>query len=174
MKTTKRFPAAPGLSLAAMLLIGCMGMTGAAAFAQGDSSIAGSTLPPVQTQGQVEFLTGGIGKDESDAIKQVAGSWPLMLELARVAVPRAEYISDAKITIRDKAGSTILEMTAEGPYVLVKLPPGNYSLDAVFESKTIHRRLSVGKEGSQKVILLWPAPEGQAATGAEDRSADIP
>src|SRR5574340_1554283 len=92
----------------------------------------GPSLPPVQSQGKTEFLTGGVGKDESDAILHVANAWPLTLELSKAAAPRAEYISDVQITIKDKSRNTVLDINAEGPYVLVKLPPGKYSLDAVF------------------------------------------
>ena len=69
------------------------------------------SLPQVQSQGQAEFLTGGVGKDESDAILQAANSWPLTLELSQSATPRAEYISDVQITIKDKSGNTVLDMT---------------------------------------------------------------
>ena len=44
-----------------------------------------TSLPQVQSQGQTEFVTGGVGKNESDAIAQAAGAWPLMLELSQSA-----------------------------------------------------------------------------------------
>jgi hypothetical protein len=117
------------------------------------------SLPPVQSQGQAEFLTGGVGKDESDAISRAAGAWPLVLELSQSLPPRAEYISDVQITIKDKSGNTVLDMTSEGPYVLVKLPAGKYSLDATYESKTLHRDISLEKGRSKRLSLMWPAPQ---------------
>ncbi len=118
-----------------------------------------SSLPQIQSQGQAEFLTGGVGKDESDAILQAANSWPLTLELSQSATPRAEYISDVQITIKDKSGNTVLDMTAEGPYVLVKLPPGKYALDAVYESKNLHREITLQKGRSKRISLMWPAAQ---------------
>jgi hypothetical protein len=117
------------------------------------------SLPPVQSQGQAEFLTGGVGKDESDAISRAAGAWPLVLELSQSLPPRAEYISDVQITIKDKSGNTVLDMTSEGPYVLVKLPAGKYSLDATYESKTLHRDISLEKGRSKRLSLMWPAAQ---------------
>ena len=81
----------------------------AAGFAQGTSTVASPasspSLPPLQTQGQTEYLTGGIGLDESEAIKKEGRSWPLMLEFVQSgavdAAGRAEYISDVKIVIKD-------------------------------------------------------------------------
>jgi len=117
-------------------------------------------LPQVQSQGQAEFITGGVGKDESEAIAQAAGTWPLMLELSQsAATPRAEFISDVQITIKDKSGNTVLDMRSEGPYVLVKLPAGKYSLDATYESKTLHRNVSLEKGRSVRLSLMWPAAE---------------
>jgi len=117
------------------------------------------TLPSVQSQGQTEFITGGIGKDESDAILRAAKSWPLTLELAQAAAPRAEYISDVQITIKNKSGHTVLDTNAEGPYVLVKLPPGKYSLDATYESKTLHRDVTLERGRHRTLTLMWPAPK---------------
>jgi hypothetical protein len=38
--------------------------------AQDSGQEGNGNLPPVQTQGQTEYLTGGVGKDESDAIQR--------------------------------------------------------------------------------------------------------
>ncbi len=130
-----------------------VGAYAASGFAQEESS----SLPPVQSQDQTQYLTGGVGEDESKAILQAANSWPLTLELSKAAAPRAEYISDVQITIKDKSGKTVLDVAAEGPYVLVKLPPGKYLLDAAFESKTLHRNITLQKGGNKRISLMWPA-----------------
>ncbi len=118
-----------------------------------------TSLPQVQSQGQTEFITGGVGKNESDAIAQAARAWPLMLELSQSTPPRAEFISDVQISIKDKSGNAVLDTTSEGPYVLVKLPAGRYSLDATYESKTLHRDISIQKGQSKRLSLMWPAAE---------------
>jgi hypothetical protein len=140
-----------------------------AAYAQ-DASAAASqaanpSLPPLQTQGQTEFLTGGIGSDESEAIRKEGRSWPLMLEFAQGdasgAAGRAEYISDVKIVIKDKSGNVVLDAKAEGPFMLVKLAPGRYSLDATYAPTTLHRDLKLEKGQNRKITLRWPAARNQ-------------
>lgn len=158
-------------ALAAAVLIGLAGMTSppvmaqdSALFAHDSAGPAGpedASLPPVQTQGQAQFLSGGIGKDETDAIKRAAGSWPLMLEFAQLSGGRGAYISDAKVVIKDAAGTTVLETAADGPYMLVKLPPGKYAVEAVYQSKTLRREVSLQKGASRTISLLWPAPKDQ-------------
>lgn len=135
------------------------GITSSPGFAQAgsDPSSTPAALPPVHSQGQTEYLTGGIGADESEAILQQARGWPLVLELAQNGPTRAAYISDVSVTIKDGSGKIILDTITEGPFLLVRLAPGRYSLDASYEAKTFHRDVSIGKGGSNRIILLWPA-----------------
>jgi hypothetical protein len=115
-----------------------------------------AALPPIQMHGQTEFISGGIGKDESEAILRAGKEWPLTLELAQGAQPRAEYISDVQVKITDTKGNVVLDIDSAGPYLLVKLPPGKYVLDAVYNSVTLHRKLDVGAGSGKKISLIWP------------------
>ena len=146
--------------------------TSAPAHAEGSTaapSVSGASLPPVQTQGQTEFMTGGIGRDESEALRKEGKegrTWPLMLQFAQGGgaadgAAHAGYISDVKVTIRDKSGTVVLDANAEGPYMLVRLAPGKYSLDATYESTTLHRDLKFEKGQIRKITLLWPAERSQ-------------
>lgn len=155
-------------ALAAAVLIGLVGMASlpviaqdSALFAHDSAGPGEASLPPVQTQGQAQFLSGGIGKDESDAIKRAAGSWPLVLEFAQLSAGHAAYLSDAKVAIKDATGATVLETVADGPYMLVKLPPGKYAVEAVYQSKTLRREVGLRKGESRTISLLWPAPKDQ-------------
>jgi len=149
--------------LAAAIVFVLASIVSSPGFAQAgsDSSSTPAALPPVQSQGQTEYLTGGIGADESEAILQEARTWPLVLELAQNGPTRAAYISDVRITIKDGSGTMILDTVTEGPFLLVRLVPGKYSIYASYESKTLHRDVSIGKGGSNKIMLLWPAPENE-------------
>ncbi|BCT68063.1 hypothetical protein [Nitrosospira sp. NRS527] len=126
-------------------------------FAGNDNTSPGTSLPATQTQGEVAFLSGGIGEDESEAIKKEAISWPLMLELAQAATPRAEYIGDVPVTISNESGKIVLDTIAEGPFLLIKLPPGKYSLDATYQSIKLYRQLNIQKGQHEKLTLIWPA-----------------
>ncbi|SFU54439.1 collagen-binding protein [Nitrosospira multiformis] len=146
--------------LAAAIVFVLASIVSSPGFAQAgsDSSSTPAALPPVQSQGQTEYLTGGIGADESEAILKEARTWPLVLQLVQNGPTRAAYISDVRVTIKDGSGTMILDTVTEGPFLLVRLVPGKYSIDASYESKTLHRDVSIGKGGSNKIMLLWPAP----------------
>ena len=62
------------------------------------------TLPLERSQGSVTYISGGIGSDEADAMKQAASRYSLSIEMSAPAGPRAEYVSDVQIDIRDQRG----------------------------------------------------------------------
>jgi hypothetical protein len=148
MNTTK-------LIRAALMMI-LLSMINTSVFSQEELTSINFSLPPIQSQGQIEFLTGGIGLDESQAILQEGGKWPLMLELAKASTPGAAYISDVQISIKDVSGTTVLETITDGPYLLAKLPQGKYSLDATYDGETLHRDFTL-QQRHKKITLLWPA-----------------
>jgi hypothetical protein len=157
-----------GKALKTALALIFFGIVGSPGFAQSnpDPSFANGTLPSLQSQGQIEFLSGGIGKEQSDAILGEGRSWPLMLELAQGDAPDAAYISDVQVTIKDRSGNTVLDTVTEGPYLLVRLPPGKYAIEASYESITRHRDVTIAKEGNRKITLLWPAGKNQSTNSA--------
>ncbi|MGK5059858.1 carboxypeptidase regulatory-like domain-containing protein [Janthinobacterium sp. LB2P49] len=139
---------------AAMLAAGLL--LGSAAQAQTDSA-----LPPVQKSGAVEYLSGGIGLEESTAIKSASRQWPLSLVFSVQAAGKAEFASDVKLEIRDAKGVLALETTASGPFLLAKLSPGSYSLHATLAGKSLERKVRVKAGSSTRVELVWPAGTNQ-------------
>ena len=98
------------------------------AFAQG--------LPAAQTAGAVKYRCGGIGVDESTAMRAATKDYPLALLFA---APGGDYQADVKITI---SGANDASFTADGPVCLLTLPAGNYTVKAVAKD---------GKEKEQRV-----------------------
>ena len=142
-------------SLAAATLAAAL-LLGGAAHAQTESA-----LPPVQKSGTVEYLSGGIGLDESTAIKSASRHWPLSLVFSVQAAGKAEFASDVKLEIRDAKGAVVLDTTASGPFLLAKLAPGSYSLRATLAGKTLERKVQIKAGSSARVELVWPAGTNQ-------------
>ena len=134
------------------IIIALAGIFSALSFAEANPS-----LPLVKLQGQTQFISGGIGKDESEAILQAGKTWALMLELSQETGFKAQYISDVHVLIKDKAGNTVLDTATEGPYLLVNLAPGKYSLNATYELTTLHRDFSIQEKRGKIITLTWPA-----------------
>lgn len=142
----------------------------AAASAAAESANPASTpasmaqLPKVHTSGQTKYLTGGIGKDESDMIKAEARHWPLALEFAvRVPQGRAQFAADVDVLIRNAAGQEVLRAKAEGPFLLAKLAPGQYIIQATLDGQAQSKPVQIEKDRPLRLLISWPPASGQAA-----------
>ncbi len=113
---------------------------------------AHAQLPAVQTQNDVQYLMGGIGSDESEAIKSAMKDYSLALIFARPQEGGAAYLSDVQVRIENEAGKSVLDVKPDGPYLLVKLPPGSYKVTANSGGSTQSKTLSVqaGKTTQQR------------------------
>ena len=121
-----------------------------------DNTSAGNTngggLPQIQQQGDVSFVSGGVGLDESKALLREQSHWPLSL---RFTGPTADYLSGVHVRIVDGKNGEVLGTEAMGPYMLVKLPPGQYTVYAKYKDQEQHRAVSVSGPGRAKVAFHW-------------------
>ena len=61
-----------------------------------------TAMPPTHnSSGQVEYLSGGIGKDEAMAIESASRQWPLTLEFAVKDKQRADFVANVKVVVSD-------------------------------------------------------------------------
>ena len=117
---------------------------------------APENLPSVQHQGDVTFLTGGIGQGQSTAIKEVIHKYPLTLEFAGKAAGGNEYLSDISVQVSDMHGHSVLTTTAKGPFLLASLPHGRYSVTATYNGKAEHRDVDIAPWAHVRELFLWP------------------
>ena len=92
-------------------------------------------VPALQWQGAVQYMSGGIGKDEANALKRAEAGFPLTLEFAAsgekpVADAPAPFVAAADVSIQDASGQDVLNVRTDGPLLLVNLPTGQYTVDA--------------------------------------------
>lgn len=114
-----------------------------------------NNLPASQTQGNITYLTGGISESEATAIKEVAGLYPLELEFLRKAKPRDQYLADIRVQIKDARDMTVLNATANGPFLLAKMPAGKYTVSAENNGKTERRKINLVTGGHRFVVFEW-------------------
>jgi hypothetical protein len=112
-----------------------------------------ASLPSAQTVNGITFLSGGIGHEEASALKAEAKNYPLSLLFT--AGPRHAFVSKVKVIIKDKAGKVVLDSTSDGPIMLVKLPAGEYRIDAVQGDASLQRKVHVAAQGGKQVAFHW-------------------
>jgi hypothetical protein len=111
-----------------------------------------SALPPAQTQGNITYITGGVGQPESTAMKAAAGRYDLALMFANRS---REFLADVKVDITDSRGTRVLDITS-GPILLVDLPDGRYTVHADVAGSPIVKHINVRGRHHQQVAYVWP------------------
>ena len=121
-----------------------------------DTSSAGNTngggMPQVQRQGGVEFVSGGVGLDESKALQAARSQWPLSL---RFTGSNAEFLADVHVQIVDAHGASVLDATSRGPYMLVRVRPGRYTVHVSHDGINKTSAVTVGSNGSARASFVW-------------------
>jgi hypothetical protein len=110
-------------------------------------------IPPSNTENGVTYVTGGIGSDESQALRQAAKSYNLRLTLA--AKVDSAYLADVKITISRAKGDVLVTQTAQGPYFYAQLKPGAYEVRADYQGKTQSRKVQIRDKGATDIGFYW-------------------
>ncbi len=106
-----------------------------------------------QTQGGVNFVSGGIGSEERTELKAMRSNYNLSLLFSKRG---GEYLSDVKVRITDANSRAVLETVATGPQLFVKLPSGPYSVNAEFDGKRFDKKVSVSDKQQPAVSFVWP------------------
>jgi len=114
-----------------------------------------SHLPAAQKAGEVTYIIGGIGQTEADAIKHAAKYYPLELEFLLKAKPKAEYLSNVQVRIKDAHDRMVLNVNADGPYLLAKMPAGKYTISAERNGKVEHRQIEISATDHRRVVFEW-------------------
>ncbi len=160
MKTRTRKKA----MLAAAVATAALGFT-AGAWAQASDTVGGTTtdmtsagnengggMPQMQHQGDVVYVSGGVGSDESAALKSGAPHWPLAL---RFTGPGADYLAGVHVRIVDSSNADVLHVDSRGPYMLVRLPPGHYTVHAQYKDVEQTHDVTVRTEPGAHADFHW-------------------
>jgi hypothetical protein len=139
-------------SLAAILL-GSAFLASALVPALISSASANSDDAVVQkTPGGVSYVSGGVGTDSIDRLNSLASDFNLKLVFALTS---GSYVSDVKVAIADAKGRTILDTTSDGPWLLTRLPAGNYQVVATLSGNAVRRQVAVGAAKLRTVDFRW-------------------
>lgn len=99
----------------------------------------------------VEYMTGGIGMDERQAMEEMAKGYNLKVVFAMTA---GNYLSNIPVTILKPTGEKALETISTGPWLFAKLPYGQYTVKAGHAGKERMRTLEIGRE-MQVAMFHW-------------------
>ena len=113
----------------------------------------GDTLPMPTEFGPVTVISGGVDLDEAQRMKQAAGRYPLRIVFS---VPGGNYAVPEEFTLMQR-GNAMVKIPSAGPWLLIDLPPGAYTLQARVDDRVLERPVTVGPRGS---TVYWVVPDG--------------
>ena len=102
-------------------------------------AMAAVSMPAERYQGSVGFVSGGVGEGEASLFRQQSGRHALEIGLFEHAGNTDEFTAHATVKISDRRGNTVLDARADGPFMLVDLPPGRYSVEATLSNDTLRK-----------------------------------
>lgn len=105
-----------------------------------------------RTAGGVSYVSGGVGTNSIDRLTALAGDFNLKLVFA---LNTGAYVSDVRVTITDPTGNILLDTMSDGPWLLTRLPPGNYQVVASFAGSSARREVAVGSARLSTVDFRW-------------------
>jgi hypothetical protein len=107
----------------------------------------GASLPQVQELGGVTYLNGGASLGEVAYVNSRAGEFTLQILFSGRG---GEYGVADKVSVRS-GQRELISVPDAGPYLMLKLPPGRYTVEASFKGATEQRAVTIGNSGVSKV-----------------------
>jgi len=105
-----------------------------------------------QQQNGINYLSGGIGLDESKAIQQSTG---YNLHMTFAVGAQDQYTADVDVVIQKSPGQTVLTLSQTGPLVYVQLPPGKYTVVATRNGEIRRDVTDVGSGTARNLVFHW-------------------
>lgn len=92
---------------------------------------------------EIQYLSGGVG--EENMAEMVAQEANYNFKALFVRDPNGEYLAGVNVVLTDDRANKLVELSTEGPVLLLELAQGKYTLTATTQAdnKTIIRRLKI-------------------------------
>ena len=119
-------------------------------------SLAQADIPEAKVSQGIEYISGGIGSEESDAMLALGKKRPLVLEFSQDHPQRPLWVADVTVKILDQKKKLVFEALSDGPIMLLKMTAGKYDAEYTFEGKVLKRSLVVEEGKFQKQSIVWP------------------
>jgi hypothetical protein len=112
-----------------------------------------SAKPPQRSSGYVPYMTGGVGVDEREALFAASKDYGLKLSFA--AKDETAFLSDVTVSIATSRGEQVMLMREMGPYLFVKLEPGDYTITASSRDQILEQTARVSAGGQADAGFYW-------------------
>ena len=99
------------------------------------------------------YVAGGFGVEEREELAQARRDFRLRVMTA--ARGSGAYVSGVRLRIADASGRRVFDHEVDGPWLLIDLPPGRYSLRAGLQAETVEQQVTLGAAGWLDVYFYF-------------------
>ncbi len=112
---------------------------------------ADDNLPEAQQQGNVPYISGGIGREESNALESIQHNYNLRIMSADRT---GHYSGDTRIIVSDRQQHVLLD-TRGGPLFYANLPDGHYTVEGYEEGHSKKQSVVIAGRKPVHVQFSW-------------------
>ena len=121
----------------------------------GASGGATATTAGTTAQGE-RFVSGGVA-DERDAMEQPRHG-EFNLKVVTAANGSGRFLAGVGVTITDTSGRPVLDTMLDGPYLLVELKPGQYTVQASHAGQSFKTSTTIAAGGHREIGFYFDVP----------------
>ncbi len=112
----------------------------------------------------VELVCTGIGREVRE--NPAWAAYPLKVEVAGAS---GQFLGNVEIAI-EQDGEHVVSLVCGGPWILARLEPGDYTVNAGFEGAVRSGNAAVPANGQTRLVMIFPDGASSGAVSTE-RSA---
>ena len=116
-------------------------------------------LPEIQTGNGISWMMGGIGLDESVAMRAEARNWPLSIEFSENLEGYDAWILGVHLKIINQRRERVFDSDVNGPIFLADLPPGYYQIIGSYKGSFKTYRVEIVGGSTVHLSMNWRLPK---------------
>ena len=100
----------------------------------------------------VPYISGGAGEDARQELLAKEREYNLKVITADKS---GDYLAGVQVVIESARKERVLDVTMDGPILLVKLAPGTYTIRATSDAKTLTQTVTIAAQGLRRADFRW-------------------
>lgn len=105
---------------------------------------------------QIAVQSGAVGVGERQRMMQSYTDYNVHFAFAQAD---GAYVADVAVAIRDPDGRLVWRGVSDGPFLFAEVPRGQYLVSAVYQGRTLTRRIDAGSAPGPMHYFRWKTEE---------------